>query len=54
MKPHRYIRMPAGSIVRVEDDRMVDVDHPNAVLINFAICCALAFVLGFIILALWR
>jgi len=35
MKKHDYLRMPSGSIVRVEDDRLCEVDHPNAIITNF-------------------
>lgn len=54
MKRSEYIRMPSGSIVRVDDDRLHHVDHPNAMIINFAAFIVAAFVLGFVLLAVGR
>jgi hypothetical protein len=54
MKDHRYIRMPSGSIVRVEEDRIKEAELENGVMINFALFCVGAFILGFAMLALAR
>jgi hypothetical protein len=47
---HQEIKMPSGSIIRVEHDRIVDItrQRENAILANLVLSLALATAIGFV------